>query len=185
MKNDDKLLYLKGYDNLENSTIKEDSDLFFKSYFNTKKEIKSINKEIIRIEENNKIINDNLQKTNIKLNCDIKGVNYDNINVTKSKIHDSQAETSLINEINKLERLIYNNELTIMKLNSRKNMLELKNSSCNIFIGMLSEKHVEILELKYIEEKTNLQIGIKVNLSEGTIRKQINRIAKIYSEWRA
>lgn len=181
-------LYLKGYDMLKNDTTKEDANIFLKKYYRNKKRIDSINKQIEKLESIRIFITGSLENTevsdkNISISTDIKGISYDGVGTSSGYSKSSYIESALVGEITKFEKTLIETEMQIWQLHQERSKLELSISKGNIFIEMLDERQKEILAKKYVENKSNLNIGVDLFLSEGSIRKHLNIINKTYGEW--
>lgn len=172
-------ILLDGYNELKSY---DKIDVDFTIYFSKKEKIKSIEKQLISIENSNKDLEYSINNITFEIDDSLPSMSAGE-RVSTSHSTESYIEKKFTTEINKLEKLIESNNKKIFELVHIKNKIMLEISDMNIFIDMMSDFYSDILYKKYVDKKTLLEIGIDLNCSEGTVRKYIKNIKKSYREY--
>jgi len=125
-----------------------------------------------------------IKTINIELDDNVKAIDY-----SKEKIQSSSAgsglEQSLMKEITKLENELKTIIKAKLKLQAKIRILETEISDTEYVINQLSEEYKQLVELKYGNSMkiSNAAIGMKLNMTEATVRRKRVEVVQAIAKW--
>lgn len=139
--------------------------------------------EIDLLKKNIEKLEIKIKTTNISLNSDVKSIEFSE-RVQTSSDGISDFEKNMINLIDKLEREIEKKESRIVDLE----LLIMKRKEDNkkldkFFDSRLKDYYRKLLEYKYRDNNSNIEICEKLNISESKLTKDKKKIIEKVSRW--
>lgn len=170
---------LIGYEDLGQ---KSDFNEVMKKHFLKVKEIKELESIIVTLDRNIEKIRSDIKLTNITIDPFPSVSGSDSIGGGNGGYNtESYIEKNMISGIEKLESLLMKSINKKLKFSAKKDELKLDVMDIEIFLQMLSYESKEILKMKFFDNNTNVEISIKLNMGESTVRKKIGEIEELYN----
>ncbi len=138
--------------------------------------IKMLNIGILKMEED-------LTTSNFNLKTDISSINYDGVGTDKSFNTESYIEKDLINQVGKIEKKINEKKLEVSQMQEKLEELKEKNFDIDVASTFLKEDLKNIMQYKFKERKSNIEISLDLGLGESTVRKYVNQVLLELHKW--
>lgn len=153
-------------------------------YYEKLKLKEKLNYRIEVLENKIQRLEQDLKKSNISLNSDIKGIDYSKDKI-QSGIVVSVIESELERAIENLEKELKQTRVKLIKTKIRLNQVEESIANIEFAITQLSEEAKKIIELRYgtYPKLSNIEIGMRMNMAEATIRRKRKEIVEAIAKW--
>ncbi|WP_075809909.1 hypothetical protein [Clostridium perfringens] len=153
------------------------------NYFENVSKIEAYQSKRDLLKKNIEELERKIKNTDVSLNTDVKSVEFSE-RVQTSTNGVSAAEKNMINLIEKLEREIEKKEGKIVDLElSIMKMKEDNKSLDKFFDSRLKDYWRKLLEYKYGDGDSNIEICEKLNISETKLVKDKKKIIERVSRW--
>jgi len=172
---------------LSEQAFKKTEGMLYRYYRNIKKKDRLKYKKYTlenRIEQ----IKRDIKTINIELDDNVKAIDYSKEKIQSSSVGSgvgSSLEQSLMKEITKLENELKTIIKAKLKLQAKIRLLETEISDTEYVINQLSEEYKQLVELKYgnSEKISNVAIGMKLNMTEATVRRKRVEVVEAIAKW--
>ena len=140
-------------------------------YFQNQKAIKGQRTRLDKLEQQKKSILEDINSPqfNHSLQADVKGIDYDKIITIGGGPPSSTMERDIERIYKVLEKDYHDTVNEILQTKRLIRNMEEENSRMEFYLGMLSQENRRLLDLKYLERKSILQMTSMLNVSEATI----------------
>ncbi len=167
---------------IEDNTILRNMRKKIKKYYDIKKAIEILDKKIEAYYKRKESLEKDLHNSNVELDINISGVNYAG---SKSNINgfESYIEKNLMQKISTIENAIKQVNVNIMQSEEKRMLMLDSILNLDIAISLLKKDLQSILYFKYYKKMTNIEISLKVYISESTVRKYINKALSDLYKW--
>lgn len=165
-----------------------DKELFRKTegklyrYFESKKKVRSLNREIESLKYRIETIEYDIKNTNIVIDYYQNGTGIQE-RVQTSNNGSSYAESEMCKEIEKLEKEHIRATKKVLKVKSKIREIEEFINHMKRNIEDLNEEDKRFIELKYGDKKSILQIALKLNMAKATAYRKREDIVKVIAEY--
>lgn len=147
-------------------------------YYRQQREIERLQARIRRNEQRKDEIYKDIKETNVNLDTEVNmAVSFDE-KVQTSNLGTSFAEKETVRQIEKLEREWKETRRRILQDRHRIRDINSDNADIEFTLNQFIEEDKQLIELKYGVNKnySNLQIAMKINSSEPTVRRRKKEI---------
>jgi len=153
-------------------------------YFEKLKLKEKLNYRIEVLENKIQRLEQDIKNCNINLSSDIRGIDYSKDKI-QSGTTSSSIETELVKAIDNLEKELKQTKVKLIKAKLRLNQIEESTSNIEFAIIQLSEEAKKIIELRYgtYPKLSNIEIGMRLNMAEATIRRKRKEIVEAIAKW--
>lgn len=153
-------------------------------YYEKLKLKEKLNYRIEVLENKMQRLEHDIKNCNINLNSDIKGIDYSRDKI-QSGIVNSSLESELERAVENLEKELKQTRIKLIKTKLRLNQIEESTSNIEFAIIQLSEEAKKIIELRYgtYPKLSNIEIGMRLNMAEATIRRKRKEIVELIAKW--
>lgn len=125
-----------------------------------------------------------IKNCNVVLDGEIKAIDYSKDKIQAGAVN-SNIECELEKAIDKLERELKQTKIKLIKTKIRLSQIEDEISSIEFAITQLSEEAKKLIELKYgtWPKLSNIEIGLKMNMAEATVRRKRKEVVEAIAKW--
>lgn len=146
-------------------------------HFKQKNVLDRMSNKLLFLERKVEQIKKDIHECNIEIKDNIRAINYDRVNVQVSGVR-SIVEDTLIESIEKLQSELSYTYKKKVKLKIKIRDYEKKTSDIDELLRNLTEKEMQIAELKYNDGFTNVKIAKMLFIGETTVRRKKNEIVE-------
>lgn len=149
-----------------------EAEKLLRIFFENKEKIKLKEAYLKKLEKSLKAVTNSLVNTSIVLNTDLKGINYDRINIKGGQLPCGDVDRQIENIFSKLEREKGDIENEIILTNTEILMLNNENRAMESIINLVSDDNREFIKLRYESKLSFDKISIICHMSKSTLRRK-------------
>ena len=153
-----------------------------KKYFKRLNEIERLKLKIERLTDLKEKIRQKINNNDISLENDIKAVAYDDVKVHNLSVYSVQ-ERALDKAFNDMKEQIKYVEYDIKNIEVQISFLRKENSDIEFVINKLNDESKNIIKSIYKDNKSYMQIGLKMNMDKSTIYRKKEEILETITKW--